>query len=199
MSERLKKQIDFALEVDKEKNIFRQTYLSSGERKENDAEHGWHMALMAYLLREHANEDIDILKVIVMILIHDIVEIDAGDTYAFDDNANIDKREREVKAANRIFNLLPEDQAKELYDLWEEFEAYETPEAIYAHTMDNFQPLMLNNATQGRSWKEHGVKLSQMLKRNKKTGLGSEAVWNYAYNIIKENMRNGNIIRDVEE
>jgi putative hydrolase of HD superfamily len=94
---------------------------------------------------------------------------------------------------------LPEDQAKELYDLWEEFEAYETPEAIYAHTMDNFQPLMLNNATHGRSWKEHGVKLSQMLKRNKKTGLGSEAVWNYAYNIIEENMRNGNIIRDVEE
>ena len=198
MRDRLDKQIEFSLEVDKTKDIFRQTYLSSGERKENDAEHGWHMALMAYLLREHANEDIDMLKVIVMILIHDIVEIDAGDTYAFDDNANLDKREREVKAAQRIFNILPEDQAKELYDLWEEFEAYETPEAIYAHTMDNFQPLMLNNATKGRSWKEHGVKLSQMLKRNKKTAMGSQAVWDYAYDIIEDNIENGNIIRDVE-
>lgn len=198
MSDRLNKQIEFALEVDKTKDIFRQTYLSSGQRKENDAEHGWHMALMAYLLREHANEEIDMLKVIVMILIHDIVEIDAGDTYAFDDNANLDKREREVKAAKRIFNILPEDQAKELYELWEEFEAYETPEAIYAHTMDNFQPLMLNNATKGKSWKEHGVKLSQMLKRNKKTGQGSKAVWDYAYEIIEDNIQRGNIIRDVE-
>lgn len=198
MRDRLNKQIEFSLEVDKTKDIFRQTYLSSGERKENDAEHGWHMALMAYLLREHANEDIDMLKVIVMILIHDIVEIDAGDTYAFDDNANLDKREREVKAAQRIFNILPEDQAKELYDLWEEFEAYETPEAIYAHTMDNFQPLMLNNATKGRSWKEHGVKLSQMLKRNQKTAMGSQAVWDYAYDIIEDNIEKGNIIRDVE-
>ena len=126
MTERLRKQLDFSLEVDKTKDIFRQTYISSGERKENDAEHAWHMALMAYLLREHANEEVDILKVIIMILIHDLVEIDAGDTYAFDAEANLDKREREVKAADRIFNILPEDQAKEIYDLWEEFEAYET-------------------------------------------------------------------------
>lgn len=194
MEERLKKQLEFSLEVDKTKDIFRQTYLSSGERKENDAEHAWHMALMAYLLREHANEDVDILKVMVMILIHDLVEIDAGDTYAFDAEANLDKREREVKAANRIFNMLPEDQAKEIYDLWEEFEAYETPEAKYAHTLDNFQPLMLNNATGGRSWKEHGVKLSQILKRNEKTSEGSKEIWEYAYGIIKENIERGTII-----
>lgn len=196
MEERLKKQLEFSLEVDKTKDIFRQTYLSSGERKENDAEHAWHMALMAYLLREHANEDVDILKVMVMILIHDLVEIDAGDTYAFDAEANLDKREREVKAANRIFNILPEDQAKEIYDLWEEFEAYKTPEAKFAHTLDNFQPLMLNNSTGGRSWKEHGVKLSQILKRNEKTCEGSEVIWEYASGIIKENIERGTIIKD---
>lgn len=196
MTERLKKQLEFSLEVDKTKDIFRQTYLSSGERKENDAEHAWHMALMAYLLREHANEEVDILKVIIMILIHDLVEIDAGDTYAFDAEANLDKREREVKAADRIFNILPKDQAKELYGLWEEFEAYETPEAKFAHTLDNFQPLMLNNATGGRSWREHGVKLSQLLKRNEKTGEGSHAIWDYTYDIIKDNIEKGNIVED---
>ena len=199
MEERLKKQLDFSLEVDKTKDIFRQTYISSGERKENDAEHAWHMALMAYLLREHANEKVDILKVIIMILIHDLVEIDAGDTYAFDDKANIDKREREVKAADRIFNMLPEDQAREIYDLWEEFEAYETPEAKFAHTLDNFQPLMLNNSTGGVSWREHGVKLSQILKRNSKTSGGSEKIWEYAYGVIKENIEKGNIIDDKKE
>ena len=196
MTECLRKQLDFSLEVDKTKDIFRQTYISSGERKENDAEHAWHMALMAYLLREYANEEVDILKVIIMILIHDLVEIDAGDTYAFDAEANLDKREREVKAADRIFNILPEDQAKEIYDLWEEFEAYETPEAKFAHTLDNFQPLMLNNSIGGVSWREHGVKLSQILKRNSKTGEGSKEIWSYMREVIQDNIDEGNIIDD---
>lgn len=198
MTECLRKQLDFSLEVDKTKDIFRQTYISSGERKENDAEHAWHMALMAYLLREYANEEVDILKVIIMILIHDLVEIDAGDTYAFDAEANLDKREREVKAADRIFNILPEDQAKEIYDLWEEFEAYETPEAKFAHTLDNFQPLMLNNSIGGVSWREHGVKLSQILKRNSKTGEGSKEIWSYMREVIQDNIDKGNIIDDKE-
>ena len=133
MDERLKKQMDFLLEVDKLKFITRQTYLSNGERKENDAEHSWHLALMAVLLREYSNEPVDVAKVMTMVLIHDLVEIDAGDTYAYDAAGNQTKREREVKAAQRIFGLLPADQEEEFRALWEEFEAYETPEAKFAH------------------------------------------------------------------
>ena len=149
IEERLKKQMEFLLEVDKLKFINRQTYLSDGKRKENDGEHSWHLALMAVLLSEYSNEEIDLVKVITMVLIHDIVEIDAGDTYAYDAVGNQSKREREVKAADRIFNILPEDQAEKLRRLWEEFEAYETPEAKFAHVCDNVQPLMLNDATDG--------------------------------------------------
>ena len=171
--ERLKKQMDFLLEVDKLKFITRQTYLSDGKRKENDGEHSWHLALMAVLLSEYSNEKVDLVKVITMVLIHDIVEIDAGDTYAYDAVGNQSKREREVKAADRIFNILPEDQAKKFRQLWEEFEAYETPEAKFAHVCDNVQPLMLNDATDGLAWREHDVKKSQVLQRNSRTGEGS--------------------------
>ena len=153
MEERLKKQMEFLLEVDKLKFIQRQTYLSDGKRKENDAEHSWHLAMMAVLLAEHSNEELDLVKVITMVLIHDIVEIDAGDTYAYDAAGNESKRQREVKAADRIFHILPQDQAKKLRDIWEEFEAYETPEAKFAHVCDNVQPLMLNDATEGLSWR----------------------------------------------
>ena len=189
MTERLRKQLDFSLEVDKTKDIFRQTYISSGERKENDAEHAWHMALMAYLLREHANEEVDILKVIVMILIHDLVEIDAGDTYAYDEEGKKTQREREESAAERIFGLLPEDQQKYFRDLWEEFEKWETPEAKFAHAMDNIQPIMQNDASHGKSWSEKGVCLSQILGRNKRTAEGSESLWKYAYeNFVEPNV-----------
>lgn len=193
MEERLKKQMDFLLEVDKLKLINRQTYLSNGERKENDAEHSWHLALMAVLLQEYSNEHIDITKVITMVLIHDLVEIDAGDTYAYDAAGNQSKREREVRAADRIFRILPEDQAEQFRELWEEFEAYETPEAKFAHVCDNMQPFMLNHATGGRSWREHGVKKSQVLNRNRYLEDGSRTMKQYFDEIIAEHVEEGNL------
>ena len=193
MDERLKKQMDFLLEVDKLKFINRQTYLSNGERKENDAEHSWHLALMAVLLQEYSNENIDITKVITMVLIHDLVEIDAGDTYAYDAAGNQSKREREVRAADRIFNILPEDQAEKFRALWEEFESYQTPEAKFAHVCDNMQPFMLNHATGGRSWQEHGVKKSQVLNRNRYLEDGSKTMKQYFDEIIEEHVKEGNL------
>lgn len=196
-NERLEKQFDFFREIDKEKFIGRQTYLTDGERKENDAEHAWHMAIMTVLLSEYANEKIDVLKTVMMLLIHDLVEIDAGDTYAYDEDGKKTQREREEKAAKRIFGLLPEEQGEKLMELWEEFEAYETPEANFAHTMDNIQPVMLNDATDGKAWMEHGVHLSQILGRNKKTAEGSRELWQYAYEkMIAPNVAKGRIIED---
>lgn len=193
MNERLKKQMEFILEADKIKFIGRQTYLSDGTRKENDAEHSWHLALMALLLKEHSNEPIDVLKSITMVLIHDMVEIDAGDTYAYDEAGQATKRDREVAAADRIFGLLPEDQGVYLRELWEEFEAYETAEAKYAHMLDNFQPMMLNDATNGRAWAEHGVKKSQVLKRNKKTAEGSAIVMEEIKKIVDRHVEKGHL------
>ena len=195
--DRLKKQFEFCLEADKEKFIGRQTYLSDGIRKENDAEHAWHMALMALILSEYANEEIDVLKTISMILIHDIVEIDAGDTYAYDVEAKKTQKEREEKAAERIFGMLPEDQQVKFRALFEEFEAAETAEARFARAMDNVQPLMLNNATGGKSWEERGVRISQILKRNEITPIGSKMLWDYTYeNLIRPSLEKGKIIDD---
>ncbi|MCI5712613.1 MAG: HD domain-containing protein [Lachnospiraceae bacterium] len=192
--ERLEKQFDFFREIDKEKFIFRQTHLTDGKRRENDAEHAWHMAIMTILLSEYANEEIDVLKTVTMLLIHDLVEIDAGDTYAYDEEGKKTQHEREEKAAERIFGILPEDQGKKLRELWEEFEAYETKEAKFAHTMDNIQPAMLNAAIDGADWVLHGVQLEQILGRNKKTAEGSEVLWDYAYqNIIEPNVKKGRI------
>ena len=153
MEERLKQQLDFALEIDKEKNIFRQTHLSGHGRNENDAEHAWHMAIMAYLLREYANEKVDISRVMLMCLIHDIVEIDAGDTYAYDEEAKKTQKAREEAAKERIFSLLPADQKHELTALFDEFEQWESPEAKFAHAMDNLQPILLNYSNGGADWK----------------------------------------------
>ncbi|MCF2642069.1 HD domain-containing protein [Roseburia hominis] len=192
--ERLEKQFDFFREIDKEKFIFRQTHLTDGKRRENDAEHAWHMAIMTILLSEYANEEIDVLKTVTMLLIHDLVEIDAGDTYAYDEEGKKTQHEREEKAAERIFGILPEDQGKKLRELWEEFEAYETKEAKFAHTMDNIQPAMLNAAMDGADWVLHGVQLEQILGRNKKTAEGSEVLWDYAYqNMIEPNVKKGRI------
>ena len=191
--QRLKQQMDFLLEVDKEKNIFRQTHLSGGGRAENDAEHAWHMALMIYLLREYANQDFDPLKAIVMALIHDVVEIDAGDTYAYDDAGLATQQEREAKAAQRIFGLLPQDQRDEMLALFREFEDYETPEARFAHVLDNLQPLMLNHANNGGDWRAHQVKKSQIYKRNAKTAAGSQTLWAYREDMVAENIKKGNI------
>lgn len=192
-SERLKRQMAFALEIDKEKNIFRQTHLSGRGRSENDAEHAWHMAIMAYLLREHANEPVDIAKVILMCLIHDIVEIDAGDTYAYDAEGLKTQKAREDAAKERIFSLLPEDQKQELLALFDEFEASETPEARYAHAVDNLQPLMLNDCNDGCDWRAHGVSAEQVYRRQRKVKLGSERLFGLIDQIIQNNIKKGNI------
>ena len=190
---RIEQQMIFILEIDKVKNVFRQTYLADGNRKENDAEHSWHMAIMAFLLKEYAQEEVDIMRVVLMVLIHDLVEIDAGDTYAYDLDGLQTKREREVKAAERIFGLLPKDQEEQFRELWDEFEAYESAEAKYAHMLDNFQPLMLNDALDGKSWKEHKVKKSQIYSRNAKTMEGSEKIWEYMKDLVQKNIDRGNI------
>lgn len=192
--ERLKKQMDFILEVDKIKKIERQTYISDCSRQENDAEHSWHLALMSILLDEYSNEPIDRLKVMSMVLIHDIVEIDAGDTYAYDTSGNETKRERELLAAERIFNILPDDQAIKMRSLWDEFEENETPEARFAHSLDRCQPVLLNDITNGKAWREHKVKREQIDKRNKYTHLGSEVLWDYCSDLFDQNMKKGNII-----
>ena len=192
--ERLKKQMGFIVEVDKVKKIIRQTYLADSSRKENDAEHSWHLALMAVLLKEYANEEVDLAKVIPMVLIHDLVEIDAGDAY--DAAGAAGKRERETKAADRIFALLPEDQGSWFRALWEEFEAYETAEAKFAHVLDNCQPLLLNDASDGLSWSEHGVRKSQIYKRNERTADGSREIWEYMKELVDKHIRLGHVINE---
>ena len=172
--ERFEKQLAFILEVDKEKNILRQTHVSGYTRQENDAEHAWHMAMM-------------------MALIHDIVEIDAGDTYAYDTKGLSTQKERESKAADRIFGLLPNDQKEELYALFEEFEEGKTPEARFAKTMDNLQPILLNDCNNGKDWILHEVNKTQVLNRQKSSQLGSEEIWRFTQELIEKNVDKGNI------
>ena len=193
MDERLKKQLDFALEIDKEKNIFRQTHLSGHGRNENDAEHAWHMAIMAYLLREYSNEPVDITRVMLMCLIHDGVEIDAGDTYAYDAEGLKTQKAREEAAKERIYSLLPEDQKKELAAVFDEFEESKTPESKFAHAMDNLQPLMLNNSNDGGDWREHGVSAKQVYGRQDRTKEGSEKLYEITEQIIKKHVEKGNL------
>ena len=193
MDEKLKKQLAFALEIDKEKNIFRQTHLSGNGRRENDAEHAWHMAIMAYLLKEYSNETVDITKVMLMCLIHDIVEIDAGDTYAYDEEGLKTQTAREDAAKERIFSMLPEEQKKELIAIFDEFEDFQTPESKFAHAMDNLQPLLLNNSNNGGDWRAHKVTSEQVYGRQKKTRLGSETLYEVTDDIVKENIKKGNI------
>ncbi len=195
--ERFEKQLAFIREIDKEKMIKRQSYLTDCETHEDDAQHAWHMAIMTLLLKEYANEDIDVLKTVTMLLVHDLVEVYAGDTYAYDEEGKKTQAEREAKAADKLYGLLPEDQGEYLKNLWYEFEEQKTPEAKFARTMDCFQPLILNDATDGRAWKEHGVKRSQVLKRNENVHSGSEDIWEYEKeHLIEKNVRNGNIIDD---
>lgn len=194
--ERLKQQIRFIVEIDKVKNIFRQTYLADGKRKENDAEHSWHLALSAVLLKEHMEEDVDLTRVMIMVLIHDLVEIDAGDTYAYDTAGAATKREREVKAADRIFGLLPEDQGRYFRELWDEFEEYESADAKFAHLLDNFQPLLLNDASDGISWEEHGVHKSQVCRRNERIPETSQIVWEKMLEIMDKHIEKGTLLGD---
>lgn len=190
---RLEQQMNFVLEIDKLKKVQRQSYLCDGSRKENDTEHSWHLAMMCLLLKEYAPEEIDVLKTMSMVLIHDIVELDAGDTYAYDAEGYETKREREVKAAERIFGMLPKEQEQELRNLWEEFEEGNSPEAKFADALDKIQPMLLNDASQGKAWKEHEVQISQILKRNEKTPKSAPRLWEYCEGLLEANIRKGNI------
>lgn len=191
MDERLRKQLDFILEIDKEKNILRQTHLSGHGRRENDAEHAWHMAVMAYLLREYSNEPVDVARVMLMCLLHDVVEIDAGDTYAYDTAGLQTQKAREEAAKERIYSLLPDDQKRELMAVFDEFEADETAEAHFAHAMDNLQPLLLNNSNGGSDWAEHDVTAEKVYGRQRRTEKGSAYLYQLTDEILKENIQKG--------
>jgi putative hydrolase of HD superfamily len=191
----LQKQIDFIIEIDKLKNILRQTVLMDASRHENSAEHSWHLAMMAVLLYEYAKEEVEILKVIKMLLIHDIVEIDAGDTFCYDEEGNKDKAEREKKAADRIFNLLPDNQATEIRTLWDEFEGRKTAEAKFANALDRFQPLLHNCQTMGLAWKKHRVKYNQVLEKNKTIADGAPLLWECIEGYLNKAVEKGHLDR----
>ena len=183
---RLVRQIEFIAECDKLKEIFRQTINTQSRRAENDAEHSWHLCLCVIVLAEHANaRDLDVLRVLKMLIVHDLVEIDAGDTFAYDTAAMAGQHDREVIAAERIFGLLPEDQARDFRGLWDEFEAKETAEAKFATACDRFQPMLLNSRTQGAAWKSHGVTHDRVVARNRHIADGSVELWRYAEAMIQ--------------
>ena len=185
-TDRLTQQIAFLLEIDKLKSVLRRSYLVNGTRRENSAEHSWHLSVMAMLLAEHANAPADTLRVLKMLLVHDIVEIDADDTYCYDEVGARDKAEREQSAANRIFSLLPSDQEQEMRGLWDEFEERKTPEAKFAAALDRLMPLLHNYHTQGRSWQENGIVSRQVLERNAYIADGSEDLWRYVHALIED-------------
>lgn len=187
---RLKKQLEFIVETDHLKQILRQTLVIDDRRQENDAEHSWHLALMAILLTEHANQPaLDMLKVVKMVIIHDLVEIYAGDTFCYDYEAAKDKKERETAAAQKIFGLLPKSQYLEFSSLWEEFEEVQSPEAKFAAALDRLQPLLLNFHTEGAAWKKHGITRSQVIERNHHIADGSNELWDYAKWLIDESVK----------
>jgi len=189
---RIAQQVSFLMEIDKLKAIIRQSPIINENRKENDAEHSWHLATMAIFLKEYAADpDVDILQAVKMVLIHDIVEIDAGDTFVYDIAANVDKREREVRAAERLFNLLPADQAVEIRALWEEFEERKTSESRYANALDRLHPMMMNYMSHGRGWAAHGVKSSQVFDRNKTMNDGSPLLWEFASACVHDAVKEG--------
>lgn len=183
----LQKKLDFILELDKLKEVYRQTYIADGKRKENDAEHSWHLALMAHLLKDYANEEVDVEKVMLMTLIHDVVEIDAGDTYAYDEDGYKTKEMREMAAAERIYGILPKDDGDYYYSLWLEFENMSTPDARFANVLDRLQPLMLNDATGGKSWEGHDVTYEKIYARLMAVKEGSYALWEKAVEILEKN------------
>jgi putative hydrolase of HD superfamily len=193
-NERLAQQIRFIIEADKLKEIFRQTLVTQSRRRENDAEHSWHLTLLVIILAEHSNvQPLDVLRVLKMLIIHDLVEIDAGDTFAYDTARMADQHEREARAADRIFGLLPTDQSCGLRLLWDEFEARETPEAKFAAAVDRFQPMLLNCLTEGAAWKNHGVTSDRVIARNKHVAEGSTAIWEYASQMIAQAVTDGHL------
>ncbi len=186
-AQRLVRQIEFIAECDKLKEIFRQTLNTQSRRAENDAEHSWHLCLCVIVLAEHANvRSLDVLRVLKMLIVHDLVEIDAGDTFAYDTAAMADQHAREAVAAERIFGLLPADQAREFRGLWDEFEAKDTPEARFATAVDRFQPMLLNCRSQGAAWQRHGVTHDRVVARNQHIAEGCEPLWRYAEKMLQE-------------
>ncbi len=193
MDARLERQLDFIVEIDKLKHVMRQSPLCDGSRKENDAEHSWHLAMMAMILAEHADEPVDVGRVVKMLLIHDIVEIDAGDTFAYDDQGRKDQEEREQKAADRLFNLLPDDQAKDFRALWDEFEEDDTADARFARALDRLQPLTLNYINKGGTWRSKGVTAAKVIERNRPIEDGSAYLWRHAKGLIEDAREKGYI------
>jgi Predicted hydrolases of HD superfamily len=189
---KLEKQIRFIVEIDKLKQVYRKTKILDRTRYENDAEHSWHLAMMAIILAEYANDrSVDIYKVLKLLLIHDLVEIDAGDTYAYDSTGQSSKKEREIKAAQRLFSLLPEDQGLELMSLWEEYDLHNTMEARFASALDKLQPLLFNHLNDGEIWKENNITSNMVIERNERIALGSESLWEYAQRIINTSIEQG--------
>lgn len=194
LSARISHQLAFLVEVDRLKGVLRQTLLCDGSRQENSAEHSWHLALMAAVLAEHAAQPVDVTRVIRMLLVHDVVEIDAGDTFAYDLSANADRAAREQRAADRIFGLLPPEQGQELRALWDEFEAQQTPESRAANALDRLQPLLLNHQTHGGSWRTHGVNRSQVLRRMDPIRTAMPTLWPAVEDIVAHNCSLGHIL-----
>jgi putative hydrolases of HD superfamily len=186
--ERLRRQLEFILEIDRLKGVLRQSYLIDSDRHENSAEHSWHLAVAAMVLAEHAKERIDVSKVIRLVLVHDLVEIDAGDTFIYDDAGNVGKAAREQKAANRLFGVLPEDQGQTFLALWREFEDRQTPEAKFAFALDRLMPVLHNVFTQGGSWKEHGIRQEQALAKNRPIEDGSPILWQAVESLITQTL-----------
>ena len=193
MDQRLQKQLEFCLKLDEAKNILRQTHLSQHGRRENDAEHAWHMAVMAYVLRDYANEPVDVGKLLIMCLIHDIVEIEAGDTYAYDEAGKKSQAEREAAARDKLFGMLPADQAAELAGLFDEFDEGKSPEARFANAMDNLQPLILNHSNGGKDWIDHQVTYDQVFQRQSRTEAGSKVLFDYTQQVLDDHVKKGNL------
>lgn len=193
MDQRLQKQLEFCLKLDEAKNILRQTHLSQHGRRENDAEHAWHMAVMAYVLRDYANEPVDVGKLLIMCLIHDIVEIEAGDTYAYDEAGKKTQAEREAAARDKLFGMLPADQAAELAGLFDEFDEGKSPEARFANAMDNLQPLILNHSNGGKDWTDHQVTYDQVFQRQSRTEAGSKVLFDYTQQVLDDHVKKGNL------
>lgn len=190
-TDRLTEQITFLLEIDKLKDIQRRTYLVAGNRRENTAEHSWHVSVMAMLLAEHAEQPIELMRVLQMLLVHDIVEVDAGDTYCYDSQGGQDKEKREKQAAERLFSLLPADQGQHFRQLWEEFDARQTPESRFANACDRLLPMMHNYYSGGISWKEHDIRSAQVYERNGCISEGSKAMWGVAEELIRRGLAEG--------
>lgn len=190
-NKRLDSQLQFILEIDKLKEVYRRSYLVNSQRRENSSEHSWHVAVIAMLMAEYGNEETDICRVLCMLLIHDLVEIDAGDTYCYDDQGALDKAAREKEAAHRLFGFLPSDQSLWIRNLWEEFEANTTPEARFANAVDRFMPLLHNFFTQGKSWLENGITQDQVKARMAKVHEGSTILWEYSQKIIEDAVDRG--------